>query len=416
MLPMVQMAAPPLSRAPMTLALLIATLTGCERAPSGAGAASEPLAVGAPGVDFGTVFEGRVLEHAWELEVLAPVAVAAAKTDCGCTLAELGRVPAGPRGSPAAVPYELGTTLAPGERLHVRARYDTRGRRGPGVRAVTLTTSAGAPLALTLAADVRPWLLAEPAELEYARVLERQTAERAFVVRSAAGEPFALHATRAALPRWVTVDLQPHAPDAAGRAARWDVAVTLGADVPRGSYSYPIELESDVPVPDSGPSARRFTVAPTWTLQVVGPVALSAPTLEFGVVGGDETVARTVRLDSFDPGFVPSGASARLEPLVPGDALPLERTARVHARPAGSSCEFEVTLAGLDAAVTGSFFAKLVVETGHPDLPRLDALVRGVRAPDEPVRGVRAPDDTVRGVRAPDDTVRGVRAPEGMPR
>jgi hypothetical protein len=184
------------------------------------------------------------------------------------------------------------------------------------------------------------------------------------------------------------VALAPQAPDDAGRAARWDVAVTLGAEAPRGSFSYPIVLESDVVVPGSAeggaPSgaARRFTASPSWTLQVVGPVALSAPTLEFGIVAGNETVARSVRVDSFDPDFAASAASAHLEPLVPGAALPLERTAQVHARPAGRSCEIELTLAGLDPEVTGQFIARLVVETGHPDLPRLEALVRGVRAPE----------------------------------
>jgi hypothetical protein len=93
-------------------------------------------------------------------------------------------------------------------------------------------------------------------------------------------------------------------------------------------------------------------------------------------------LARGVRVDSFDPDFAASAASAHLEPLVPGAALPLERTAQVHARPAGRSCEIELTLAGLDPEVTGQFIARLVVETGHPDLPRLEALVRGVRAPE----------------------------------
>jgi hypothetical protein len=94
-----------------------------------------------------------------------------------------------------------------------------------------------------------------------------------------------------------------------------------------------------------------------------------------------ETVAKSVRLESFDPAFTPDAASAHLEPLERGGPFPLGRTAQVHLRPAGSACDIELVLAGLDSEVSGTFLARLVVETGHPALPRLEALVRGVRAP-----------------------------------
>jgi hypothetical protein len=362
-------------------ALLALLVPGCE--PGAREHDSGPLAVASPRIDVGRVFEGRILERDWELRVRSPTAVSAAKTDCGCTLARLER--AGPAGRE---PYELGAPLAEGERLCVSVRYDTRGRRGPAERAVTLSLPGGAVLPLTLAADVRPWLVVEPDELAFVRVLEGEGAECAFEVRSETGEPFGLHATGLALASWVSVDLAAEDGDQSGRARLWRARARLGAEAPRGTYSYPLELASDVVIPDSlaDGAERRFTIAPAWRLQVVGPVALSTPNLEFGLVRADETVAQSLRLESFDPAFTPDDATARLEPLRSGEPFPLGRTARVHTRPAGRACDIELVLAGLDREVSGTFLGRLVVETGHPGLPRLEALVRGVRAPEGSAR------------------------------
>ena len=377
MLPMEMMAALSLAELSSPCAALLALLVpGCEGDSREKGAG--PLAVEAPAVDFGRVFEGRILESEWECLVRSPAVVSEAKTDCGCTLARLERV--GPTGRLA---YELGAPLAAGERLFVGLRYDTRGRRGPSPRALRLSLPGGVGLALTLTADVQPWLIVEPDELPFERLLEGQGAECSFRVRAASGAPFQLHPTGLALPPWVTLEVTPSDPDALGRARLWTARGRLGPEAPRGTYHYPLELASDEVIPGSlaAGAERRFSVAPGWRLQIVGPVALSSPNLEFGLVRANETVAQSVRLESFDPAFTPDAASARLEPLESGEPFPLGRTAQVHLRPAGRACDIELVLVGLDSEVAGTFLAKLVVETGHPALPRLEALVRGVRAP-----------------------------------
>ncbi len=408
MLPMKTMAplslpGPPVLLSPLMLVALALAVPGCEPARGVPGAG--PLAVEQARVDFGTVFEGAILEHEWELDVRAPVAIHAAKTDCGCTLAQLERV----RGSGREA-YELDQPLQPGERLMVRVRYDTRGRRGPAARAVTLgavppgagnangatasslapATGEGEPFVLTLAADVHPWLRIDPEDFEFARLREGQGAERAFEVRAQSGEPFALTASGRALPPWVTIELAAREPDAAGRARLWQGRVRLGSDAPLGTFSYPIELVSDVSIPrpagEAEGKARSYSISPSWTLQVMGAVALSSPTLEFGLVGARETVARSVRLESLEPDFVPDAVQARLQPLHPDEPFLLAHTAQVRTRLVGRMCEIELTLAGLDPALEGSFLARLVIETGHPDVPRLEALVRGVRAPDGTAR------------------------------
>lgn len=385
MLPMGPMA--PLSL-PVPLLLLSSVVAFTLVAPaceSRSAQASGPFAVERPETDFGRLFEGEVFEHEWELVVQRPVALSASKTDCGCTLARIER--GGPAGRE---PYELEQPLQAGESLFVSISYDTRGRRGPASRAVTLTTTSGELCVLRFAANVEPWLRVEPQTLEFARVPEGEGVQREFAVRSESGQPFGLTASGRALAPWVRVELEPVEPDASGRAPLWKGRAVLDGTAPMGTYSYPIELLSDVPI-DSDAAVegvradgvpRMHSSTPSWTLQVAGALALSAPALNFGLVRANETVSRSVRLESLRPELVLDSVQARLEPLQPAEPFLLAKTAQVRTRPVGGACEIELVLAGLDPGVKGNFKARLVVETGHSEVPRLEALVHGVRAPD----------------------------------
>jgi hypothetical protein len=333
-------------------------------------------------VDLGAVFEGTVLEHDFALEVHHPLSIVEVRSDCGCTASALERVQA----DGARTPYREGEELSPGTRLLLRTRYDTRGRRGRAPRNLTVVHGAGPALVLTLDVEVQPRLLCEPADLEPLRLLEGETAERSFTVHCAGGERFRLHPSRRALPPAVLVEVEPMDADPSGRATRWRATVRLAPDVPRGTHSYPIELVSDLALPggvqDVDGRPRCSVVAPPLGVQVLGPVALSTPTVSFGVVGGGETVARSVRVESHDPGFQLPEPRARLEALRPGDPCPLARTASIQVRPVPGRPDYDVELllAGLDPAVGATFAGRLVVETGHPAAGRLEALVTGQRA------------------------------------
>lgn len=352
-------------------ALLVAPACGRGASPS-----DSLLACAEPTVDLGAVHEGSVVEHAFAVEALGPVAVTEVGSDCGCSVARLERETAdGPEA------YALRSVLEAGERLQVIARYDTRGRRGQSVRTIQIATDRGEPLRLSWTADVRPWLVVEPAELAFQRVREGQGAECAFRVRSVTGETMALRATRRALPPMVSLELRPRAADGEGRASEWECVAHLAVDGPLGTFSWPLEVESDVPAP--GAEGRPFSIAPPWSVQVVGPVALTSPSLDFGLMEPDEHLRRSVRIECFDADFDWTAPEARLEPLRPDQPFPLARTASVRVLPVPGleAYDVEVTLDGLDREIAGNFLARLVVETHHPRLPRLEALVRGVRNP-----------------------------------
>ena len=347
-----------------------------------------------PEVDFGTVFEGAILEHEFELTVGgdAPLTVAGIDSDCGCTVAELARV--APDGTRAT--YVDGTSIEPGTRLAIGVRYDTRGKRGPTVRNLRVKDGTGkGATSLTLRADVRAWFVGEPAELELARLLQGETDRRSLRVRSVGGERFLLTASRRGVPDALGIALRAEDPDELGRASAWQVELELGAELPRGAHTYPIELVSDVENPSAPPDERgerpRFSFSPALHVEVLGPVSLSPSGIVFGLVDASETVVRTVRLECHDPSFRLAEPHVRLEPVKPGEAFPLERTATVRTRPieGANAWEIEVLLAGLDEDVVGTFLARLVIETGHPELARLEAPVSGVRRPGRGGRGRR---------------------------
>jgi hypothetical protein len=367
----------------VALSVLCATLVGLASACS---PAEEPVAGfrGAGVVhDFGTVFEGAVLEHAFELEVVpgARPTVEAARADCGCTVARLEV--AGPADLPRRA-YTEGTPLEPGTRLLVTLRYDTRGKVGDAPRTLSLYTNPAGKVEVGVRARVEPWLVASPDRFDLPPLDEELARELDFVVESAAGEPFRLSPTRLALPPEVRVSATPRG--GVERSAAWDVRVELGPGLPRGMHAWPIELFTDVlvPVPPGsappGEAGRSFAVAPLVTVQVVGAIVPSASSLSFGAVRAGEVVSRSIRFTSTDAAVPFEEPRATLAPAREVDR-PLERCTAVHVKgaPQENAWEVELVLTDLDPALEGTFLGYLVVETTHPRDPRIEIPVTGFR-------------------------------------
>jgi hypothetical protein len=333
--------------------------------------------------DFGDVFEGVLLEHEFELEVLpgARPTVESARADCGCTVARLEV--AGPGDEPRRA-YVEGSVLAPGARLFVLLRYDTRGKVGAAPRTLSLYTNPDGKIEVGLRAKVEPWLDAAPDRFDLPPLDQERTRELAFVVTSARGEPFGLRPSGLALPPEVHVAAV--ARGGGERAAAWDVRVVLGPGLPRGIHAWPIELVSDVPVPVhsaawvSGEPERTFALAPMVTVQVVGAILPSASSLSFGAVHPNEVTSRTLRLACLDPGVVFEEPRATLEPAREIDR-PLQSCTEIHVKhvPGESAWDVELVLKDLDPALKGTFLAKLVVETNHPRDRSLEFPVTGFR-------------------------------------
>lgn len=339
-----------------------------------------------PSTDFGATWEGTLLRAEFEIEVGAcPVRILETETDCGCTLTRIERLLAGAQRQG----YELGKELPAGTRLVLAAEIDTRGKRGRApfkvhliVRPSPATIEAveDERLSLTMWSDVRPWLVSDPARIPILTAMEGEGARTSFRVRQVEGEAFALRLSSKGLPPWVHVSVQ----GAEERLTEHRVDVDFDREMPLLTRTYGVFLESDVENPQS-PTAEDGTHAPfslvqEVSIQVHGQVGLQPPSLSFGVVRSGQTVARTVRVKSYDASFRLEEPQVSLQPLKRDEPFYLTDSASIRARPVGgeNAWDVELTLSGLDARIRGNFFARLLVETGHPALPQLEASVSGV--------------------------------------
>ena len=340
------------------------------------------LVCDSPVIDLGAVWEGALLLHEFLLASQGDeaVRVLSSTADCGCTVTRIERRLAGGR----RAPYELGTPLPPGEELAVPVEVATRGKPGRTPRNVHLVLGDGSRLTLSVQAEVRPWLVAEPSRLDPVSFPEGESGQLTFHVRQAEGRPFALTAERIGLPPWIEVVARPVAGSAAdGRAERFLVRVDFTPETPRGTRGYVVQLASDDEIPEAPRVDGRapvFRLLQEVAVEVLGPLSLEPPRLTFGVVRPHETVARSVRLVCHDEDFVLGEPRVRIEPLTADGPFLLGPSARLRTRQvAGQNAwDIELSLSDLDPLLRGNIFARLVVETGHPRLPELQASVLGV--------------------------------------
>ena len=162
------------------------------------------------------------------------------------------------------------------------------------------------------------------------------------------------------------------------------MTVTGGPGLYEGLRGYPIHLETDVPNPDAvpGSEAQTFRATVFVTVEVVGELSLRPEVLTFGGVGTKELVSRSLRLTSHDTEFALAEPVARLLAIESDEVPALAATASFHARPVPgeNAWEVELVLDGLAADVPPRFLARIELETGHPELPRLEAKVSGYRS------------------------------------
>jgi hypothetical protein len=155
--------------------------------------------------------------------------------------------------------------------------------------------------------------------------------------------------------------------------------------MPEGSHVYAVRLASDVPNPDGRllEDGRRepFGCELPLAVKVHGQVSLEPLAVRFGAVGADQIVARTIRLTCHDDDFEMPEPKVRLEDPRSGVAATISESARVTARrvEGKNAWDLELTLDGLPDTVERSFLARLVVETGHPAKPVLEATLGGFR-------------------------------------
>ena len=337
--------------------------------------------------DFGSVWAGAELAHEFEFEAggEVPLRIVAVKPDCGCTLAHLEQIlPDGNR-----QPYELDTEVAPGTRFALAITFDTVGRNGGQSKAIRIYANVpGGVRNMTVAAEVRPFLEVEPRQHSLGQITIFDRVEKTFKVRSVGGETYRLEGPTNSLPEPMEVSLVPVDPGDDGRSATWEVTVSVGENMPKGSRNYSLHLRTDL-VNDYAPRDEAgqpvpFGIDAMVHATVVGAVSVQPQNLNFGLVGGDQTVARTVRLTPHEAGFALPEPTWEVKPFKEGASTAFQDTLKVTARPAPDqegAWDLELLLDGLGPEVGNSFYGRLVIETGPPPgAASLQVTLSGIRS------------------------------------
>jgi len=358
-----------------------------------------PLSCERPRHDFGTVREGEVLEHEFRLRAREELVVHDLAADCGCTVARLERLEV--IGAGGTVPFEEGETLAAGDELALFVRIDTNGRPGSAEREIKLYHDRDPGfLSVRVSADVVPLVRFVPDPIPLLEQTAGEPASLEIAVLATDGEPFHLSHDPFGWPPTGRVELFPvdgpdldapdrngHGGDSPTRAREWRVRVGFTADHPRGAAGYPLRLRTDIgaaPGEEGGKDGGEDTghrVARQVSLRTIGKVSVAPPAITFGGVRSDEVLSRTLRVVCHDPAHELSEPSVRIEAVPASREFALARTAGVVARPVDgeNAWDVELVLDGLDAEVPGTFAARLVVATGHPEEPELTVPITGFR-------------------------------------
>jgi len=351
--------------------------------------------VGMESHDFGRVMQGTVADHTFELnnDGTEDLIIKQVKPTCGCTVAQVQVE----NESGEVVDYVFGDPIVPGRKVHVPAKLHTKNKSGHQTTRINIfSNDPRGTIQLGLEADIDPFFNIAPRFLNFGQVSVGDVLEKKAVVSTSRGTPVGLEMVEQSLPAGTVADLVPVNPDAEGRAARWDLTVTVGPELTEGNLARAINLVSDEEIPGSEPgvdgNASKYQATITVSAQVVGPFSYNPPYLSMGLVRPGQVATRTVTIESHDdgysfadkmpqvqvvglqnPGADESGAVSFQEWKYADRFSPTIRPVE-----GKNAIEIELRLEGMPDDATGSFRGTLVVDLGHPDKERITLVITGV--------------------------------------
>ena len=327
-----------------------------------------------PEHSFGEVREGESYSKDFKFvsNGESPLVVKTIAPSCGCTKSEIEVL----EQDGSRTPYTLGEGIEVGKKFVLLTEISTDGKHGHTEVTVKMTSNdPQGTTGIKLVADVEKVLALEPANtmvlIDDMTVLEQKT--HSVRLRSTRGERFkAGLGPEILLPDSIQADFVALDPDEEGRAAIWDVTLTLGPGLDEGRRNYPIYLSSDIEIPSPKyPSAdgapKYFTSVLSVQVNVIGLVSAAPSFLGFGIVKPGQELVRTVDIRCADETVLNQNPSYSILGLYDDNAQYADAYDITFEPLEGENgMRMSVRLKGMAEDVKGSFGGRIKVDIGHP--------------------------------------------------
>ncbi len=345
-----------------------------------------------PTKEFGTVRQGEVREHVFRFvsDGEEPLIVKAIKPSCGCTKAEIKLLSA----SGDVLPYEKGASIPIGQEFQLLTEASTDGK-GPGAfgaQVSVYSNAPGSPYNVRLSAQIEPVLVIEPDhQLFLGQITTVERKEADVTVYSKRGERFSLKEDLGPLAakRPIALELAPENPDAEGKSDRWKVHVIAGPGLEIGMVNAPLQLLSDLPIPNPkypnpDGSVKCYPVMIAVQARVMGLVGAEPAFVSFGMVRPGQAMERAVRIECRDEFQLPGSMPVQIEGLYGGEFPYAQSFATEFGPVEAGRVDLKLKLLGLPKDLNGSFGGILKVSVGHPSMAEVSVRFSGVCRPGTP--------------------------------
>ncbi len=320
--------------------------------------------------DFGVLYQNTVAGTSFSMQAAGEedLIVAQLTHECGCTDAELYVLDGEQRSE-----VELLKPYPPGTRFELDAQLNTKGKHGEQHQDLgILLGEEGLDLKLfTLTAVVEPYLVAEPAVLNFERVAAVQGVKDSTVLRARDGSRFGVRIWREILCEGIEAELTPLDAGDDGRASEWRLDVDVLPGNSGQSLLCRLLLETDVPNElakleegEEVPMHRsEFQVAAQ-----IEPVMKAWPErVNFGTFPADKTAVERFIIRNEDPTFDLTGLRIALADAEdPTQAFAWHEHATFTAEPMEDSQDWQVRLQLENIPEPGPFSGVVLIDVGHP--------------------------------------------------
>lgn len=344
--------------------------------------------------DFGRLRQGDKVEHTFVMQSAGtnPLKIRQIKPSCGCTLGSVSVSD----GEGNYSEYTFGDPIEPGRDIKVNAAVDTTNKKNKvQVRIQVMSNDPVGTHALTLAAEVQPFLTATPQMINFGDI--PMGAERSQVVdiRTSRGEAVALNLDErrlSTLPPGVSHELTPVNPNAEGKSSHWQLRVNVGADAAEGRLSLSFRLNTDIAMPvdpekekmakDKGSHIvpQFFNTTVSGSGRILGTFSVDRTYLSFGLVGPGQVVPRSVRLTCNEEGFSLDNLKVYLRGRQGKNIDDIKDLFETSIKPVPNvnAVDVELRLKGFPENKDQSFNGELVIETGYPSSPEKVVIFSGI--------------------------------------